>query len=79
MTRQRKKFDREQKTEAIRKIEHGEKTVLECAKAWFLLWIQWFGETTHCINLRKPSLFYFSLWDSSGFHPFISHRLACRR
>jgi hypothetical protein len=69
MTRQRKKFDREQKTEAIRKIEHGEKTVLECAKAWFLLSIQCVGETTHCINLRKPSLFYFFFMGQQWVRP----------
>ena len=32
MTRQRKKFDREQKIEAIRQIEHGEKTLSEVGR-----------------------------------------------
>jgi transposase-like protein len=32
MTRQRKKFDREQKFEAIRQIEHGEKTLSEVGR-----------------------------------------------
>ena len=32
MTRQRKKFDQEQKFEAIRQIEHGEKTLSEVGR-----------------------------------------------
>lgn len=33
MTRQRKKFTREQKFEAVRQIEHGEKTLSEVGRA----------------------------------------------